>query len=200
MTLTSILVFIAAGLLIRFLRKGREWLLLALSALAVFWLQPSLPIRGLDFWLPLATLALASLSWLATAPPEARRLPENRTAAGVLAGVTVLAGLTRFLPAPLLTASRPPPLAGVLAALGLVGLLAGADLAGGAGSAGKGAAGDDGGRVDRHLSGAQDPGAGGGDQRGAARAGGAVDRAGGGGRPALAGLLVPGLSPDPHRA
>jgi alginate O-acetyltransferase complex protein AlgI len=117
-TLTHILIFICIGILVRFARQGRAWLLLSISALAVFWLQPALPVRFLDFWLPAVTLTLAGLSWLVTSTPEVRTLKENWIAVGVLGGVVLLAGLTRFLPEPLLTASRPPQL-GVVAA-GLV--------------------------------------------------------------------------------
>jgi alginate O-acetyltransferase complex protein AlgI len=119
-TLTHILIFIFIGILVRFARQGRAWLLLGISALAVFWLQPAVPVRYLDFWLPAATLALAGLSWLVTSTAEARSLKENWIAVGVLGGVALLAGLTRFLPEPLLTASRPPQFGTVAVGLVLV--------------------------------------------------------------------------------
>lgn len=103
------------------LRNGALYLL---SALAVFYLQPSTPIRQLDFWLPLASLALASLVWVATAPSLT---PSTGRDAGVLVGVVLLVSLTRYIE-PLSTAitrSRPPDFMLVLAALGVCGLLAG---------------------------------------------------------------------------
>ena len=68
MSLQNILIFIALILAYRLLLKKlpRGWFLLVASSLAVFWLQPSLPIRYLDFWLPVATLALAILAWVIT--------------------------------------------------------------------------------------------------------------------------------------
>ncbi len=68
MTLTPILLFTAIALLYGALFKGRgrDWLILAASVLAVYWLQPSTPIRNLDFWLPTASLALTIIVWAAT--------------------------------------------------------------------------------------------------------------------------------------
>ena len=79
MTLTQILLFIAFASLIALLLRapgrlaafaGRtalvRWLLLAGSVLAIYWMQPSMPVRYLDFWLPTATLGLAALVWAAT--------------------------------------------------------------------------------------------------------------------------------------
>lgn len=130
--LTPILVLLAFSLLARFLLAGREaargWLLLAASGLAVFYLQPAVPVRGLDFWLPVGSLTLAAVSWLLTSTAEARAQRENRAAAAVLAGTVLLAGGLRYLyPEPLLTASLPPQITRVLIGLGiaaLIGLLA----------------------------------------------------------------------------
>src|SRR5512135_926832 len=71
MTLTSILVFTAFAILFRLLARPawRGWLLFAASVLAVYWLQPSTPVRYLDFWFPTLTLALAVLGWVLTRPP-----------------------------------------------------------------------------------------------------------------------------------
>lgn len=129
MTLVHILVFTLLGLLVRGLAAGRPalrgWALLALSALALFYLQPAVPIRGLDFWLPLASLALAAGSWFATGP-RAALTREDWTAAGVLAGTALLVGLTRYLsPDPLITPTRPPQITAVLAGIAAAALLAG---------------------------------------------------------------------------
>ena len=65
MTLTLILVSIAVasllGLLV--LKPWRIYLLLAVSTLAIYALQPELPVRGLDFWLPTFSLGLTILAW-----------------------------------------------------------------------------------------------------------------------------------------
>ena len=128
MTLRDILIFFIAGLMIRGLSRwggARAWLLYLASILAVFWLQPLSPVRNLDFWFPLATLALAALGWFATAPAEQRSWKTNAPAFAVLAGVVLLVGLTRFLSNDgILTASRPPIFEQVLAAVVVSALLA----------------------------------------------------------------------------
>lgn len=107
--------------------RGRGWILFIASLLAVFWLQPPLPVRGLDFWLPLATLMLGLAGWLLTQPPGERGGRENWMAALAVAGVVIALGLTRYLGSqPWITASRPPGMEQVLpglAAAGLVGLV-----------------------------------------------------------------------------
>jgi D-alanyl-lipoteichoic acid acyltransferase DltB (MBOAT superfamily) len=126
MALRSILILIAAALLIRLLfrQRGRGWALLAASALAVYWMQPALPVRYLDYWLPTLTLALAALCWLLTTPPEARSGRDNRIAAGVLAAVALGVALTRsFGLEGILTPSRPPQLGQVLLFLSFLVLL-----------------------------------------------------------------------------
>ena len=120
MTLTAILIFTGAALLYRLLvrTRGRQELLLAASVLAVYWLQPATPIRGLDFWLPTATLALAVLGWAVTAAPAERANRRNLATAGALAGLVLLIALTRYLSTTgILTASRPPQTLSVLLAL-----------------------------------------------------------------------------------
>ena len=72
MTLTHILVFGAVALIVGFATRNRNRLhpLLAISALAIYALQPALPVRGLDFWLPSASLALACASTAWASKPQ----------------------------------------------------------------------------------------------------------------------------------
>ena len=87
----------------------RTWVLFILSVLAVYWLQPAMPIRSLDFWLPTATLGLAALGWALTAAPEQRNLRKVLPAGLALLGLVLLVGLTRYLGLTgLITATRPP--------------------------------------------------------------------------------------------
>ena len=60
MSLLNILILVAAALALRLLFPGklRRWALLVSSVVAIFWLQPSLPLRQMDFWFPTATLGL----------------------------------------------------------------------------------------------------------------------------------------------
>jgi len=127
MTLALIFVSIVAaailGLIVR--KRWRLPLLLGISALAVYALQPALPVRGLDFWLPTATLALTTLAWVLTTPCEQRSWRTNWLAAVILGGIVLTLGLTRYLGFSLpLTASRPPQTLQILVALAVTSLAA----------------------------------------------------------------------------
>lgn len=92
--------------------------LTAAGTLVIYWLQPSTPLRQMDFWLPTAALGLTMLTWTITSRPDAelvrRSIPGLLSAAGVALGIS----LTRWVePLCCLTASRPPALAAVGAAL-----------------------------------------------------------------------------------
>ena len=77
----------------------RIWVLFLLSGLAVYWLQPAMPIRSLDFWLPSATLGLAALGWALTAAPE-QRSPRKILPGGLaLLGLILLVGFAPLQPA-----------------------------------------------------------------------------------------------------
>lgn len=131
MTLNHLAIGFALALLAAFLFGGKKrgFFLFTFSILAVYALQPALPIRSLDFYLPTAALGLALFSWsIATSRAERFSRP-NLLSAAWLALVIVLLGLTRFLPIdPILTASTPPRLEWILAALAI--LLALAALSG----------------------------------------------------------------------
>lgn len=126
MTLQQILIFATLGLLAgrAYGRISRAWLLFAASTLAVFWLQPAALVRGFDFWLPAASLGLATLVWALTLPAGARLNREDKLAAAALALGGLLLAATRYLSAPLLTASRPPQVELVAALAVVLGLLA----------------------------------------------------------------------------
>lgn len=154
MTLAQILVFSVFALLMALLRRGpgrmpvaarlklTRWLLLVGSVLAIYWMQPAMPVRYLDFWLPTTTLGLAVLVWAATRERGARdeqretgesgekrgrrAMGENGWTALVLAGIVLLVGVLRYLPAPAccLTPTRPPDLGKILVALVFLGLAA----------------------------------------------------------------------------
>jgi alginate O-acetyltransferase complex protein AlgI len=126
MTLTSVLIFIGLAVCLGFLARTR-WrlpLLLVTSALAVYALQPALPVRFLDFWLPTATLALTVLGWALTVPPEQRDWRANGQAAAILAGVVITLGLTRLFGLDLPGVARPPRLLPLLLAVTAVAALA----------------------------------------------------------------------------
>lgn len=114
MALENILILAAASLMWATLLRnhGRTWFMLIASVVVIFWLQPALPIRGADFFTPLATLVLVVLTWFITADDEARKQRKNIIILAIVAGIVLLLNLTRFLPASFqfLTASRPPQL------------------------------------------------------------------------------------------
>ncbi len=113
MALENILILAAASLLwaTTFRNNGRTWFMLIASVVVIFWLQPALPIRGADFWTPLATLVLVVLTWFITADDETRKQRKNIIILSVVAGIVLLLNLTRFVPQlQFFTASRPPQL------------------------------------------------------------------------------------------
>ena len=127
MSLTNILILIGFSLgifiLCNFqkLRRLRNPLLLILSVGIIFWLQPALPIRGLDFWLPVATLAITALGWLLTSKPEERNPRASLISAALIVGTVLLIALTRTMSTTaLITPSRPPQLFRVLIVLGIL--------------------------------------------------------------------------------
>ena len=66
--LRAILVFVAAAAVYAGFLRGvrRQWAILLGSVVAVYWLQPPLPIRFSDFILPTATIALTIITWYFT--------------------------------------------------------------------------------------------------------------------------------------
>lgn len=134
MSLTNILILVGFSLGIFLLsnfnrtRSLRNPLLLILSTGVIFWLQPALPIRGLDFWLPLATLALVGLGWLLTSKPEERNLRASLVTGALVAGTVLVIALTRYLGmSGVITPSRPPQTISVIlviAALALISFIA----------------------------------------------------------------------------
>jgi D-alanyl-lipoteichoic acid acyltransferase DltB (MBOAT superfamily) len=112
----SILASLLTGALTRFsqnARAARTYLLLSFSVLAVYWFQPLVPLRSLDFWLPSLTLALVLLTWFVTtrsnSPLSKWYARENLIALLIIVGLPTVIALTRyFLPNPVLTAAPPP--------------------------------------------------------------------------------------------
>ncbi len=127
MTLTFILISIGISVLSGFALRNRwrERFLLVASVLAIYAMQPVLPVRGLDFWFPTATLALTSLTWIITSSPENRTWRNNLSSMLILICMVLALGLTRYLGFSLyLTASNPPQIIQVLVGLAAIGLVA----------------------------------------------------------------------------
>ena len=110
MGLLQIAASFAAAILVGVLARGawRTYLLLALSVLAVYWFQPAIPIRSLDFWLPSLTLVLVLLTWLVISPAGAWRARPNSLALLIIIGVASFVDLSRYLfPNPIFSSSPP---------------------------------------------------------------------------------------------
>jgi D-alanyl-lipoteichoic acid acyltransferase DltB (MBOAT superfamily) len=96
------------------LTRARDWVLLVVSLLAVYWLQPATPIRHLDFWLPTISIALTAVVWRATQPNIAR--PNTLIDALVIIAIILCVSALRYVE-PLnavITRTRPPELWQVL--------------------------------------------------------------------------------------
>jgi D-alanyl-lipoteichoic acid acyltransferase DltB (MBOAT superfamily) len=123
MSLTQLLLLAAVALAARWLAGGRyrRAAILVVSVLALYWLQPAVAIRQLDFWLPTATIALTVLTWALTRPQPGLPLErETLLWGGAIAGLALSVSLLRYVePLCCLTPSRPPDVGWV--ALGLLG-------------------------------------------------------------------------------
>lgn len=121
MTLTHILVFTVFATLTSWgiPKRWRSGVLLGGSILAVYWLQPSTPVRNLDFWLPTASIILAALVWVVTRQGETNHR-SILISAMVMAGLILAIGVSRYLgPLCCLTPTRPPDLLKIVIALGV---------------------------------------------------------------------------------
>ncbi len=113
MTISQILIFTAFALLLGWLTRKfqRVNLLLVASVLAVYWLQPALPLRYLDFFLPTFSIGITALAWALTAAPEMRRQRESMISGGIILALILLLALTRYLGLDqILLPARPPGL------------------------------------------------------------------------------------------
>jgi alginate O-acetyltransferase complex protein AlgI len=113
MTLAAIAVFGLGAVLYKFIpARWRSWALLIGSILAVYWLQPALPVRPLDFALPTATIILGIIGWLLIRQ-ESDNERENRITLGVvivsIIGLAAISAGLIALGTPLSITPSPPP-------------------------------------------------------------------------------------------
>ena len=103
-------------------RWQRKNSLLAVSVVAIYWLQPQLPLRYLDFWLPTVTLVVAIFSWLITAKEEERSKPTAVHTFVLITGLVLLLSISRYLDlGGVLDFIHPPQIYQVLIVWALVG-------------------------------------------------------------------------------
>lgn len=98
MTIVQVAVLVVLAFAAGRLPWGRQPIMLAISAAAVFWLQSGEPFPALNFWLPVATLVVTILSWALTATAEVRSWRMNWPAVLILFGVAIVFDLRRYLP------------------------------------------------------------------------------------------------------
>ncbi|MFN4294593.1 MAG: MBOAT family O-acyltransferase [Thermoflexales bacterium] len=108
---------------------ARNLVLFAASVLALYALQPAMPIRQMDFWLPTASLALTVIVWAATSSALATHQQLDRAMlndAALIGGIALGIAALRFVEplSALITRTSPPALLGVLVALAITALLA----------------------------------------------------------------------------
>ncbi len=78
MRIELLLALIPVALIIRSLSRTRGYaeLLSIAGVVLIFALQPEIPVRYLEFWLPVLTIALVVFSWLLVTPRERRFSPK----------------------------------------------------------------------------------------------------------------------------
>lgn len=113
MELVHIGVFTAFGLLYLLVlpTKWRAWALLMGSVFAIYWLQPTLNIRWLDYSLPTATLGITVMGWMITRKPQengSKLTREDWLTIGVIVGIALLLTISRYVELPIAITSRPP--------------------------------------------------------------------------------------------
>jgi alginate O-acetyltransferase complex protein AlgI len=104
----AVMIALAGVYLLVMPRAWRAWALMILSVIAVYWLQPRLQIRWLDYTLPTATLILAGIGWLVTRDKNTRITRGDAAAAAIALGVALLLTLSRYVAFPVELTSRPP--------------------------------------------------------------------------------------------
>jgi len=131
LSITDVLLLTLVAILTRLVittrwgAPARSWIFLVLSVLGIFWLQPAMPIRFLDFWLPVLTIAITLFSWLLTAEKEQVRSKQTLVTATVIFLLILLVALTRHLGWDgVLTANVPPQTVQALIGLGILSLVA----------------------------------------------------------------------------
>jgi alginate O-acetyltransferase complex protein AlgI len=123
MTIIFILVFTLLGLIIGWLRPHRQikYLILVLSAISLYWLQPLTPVRTLDFWFPTVSIALTIFVWAATYPSEDRSFRQALPGLAILIAVILGIGLSRYVDALCcITPAKPPQYFSVIGSIFIV--------------------------------------------------------------------------------
>jgi alginate O-acetyltransferase complex protein AlgI len=120
MGLAQILIMLFVSTMIGLLARGkwRTWAILVGSVLSIYWLQPAVPIRNLDFWFPTLSLGFTVLVWRMIVPKDTPRGRDDLITLFILLGLIFTIGMTRYLGrGTILTPTRPPFLGNIAFAL-----------------------------------------------------------------------------------
>ena len=127
MTIQEIISFTLVSIILGWIsrRWQRKKLLLLASILVIYWMQPSLPLRYLDFWLPTATIALTIIVYTAHKSGSDNGARGKDVISGLIIAITVLliGSLRYFEPLCCLTATRPPQIIFILISIILMGFV-----------------------------------------------------------------------------
>ncbi|MFN8531643.1 MAG: hypothetical protein U0670_23815 [Anaerolineae bacterium] len=127
MELNHIAIFAAAAVPYALLpAKWRAWAIFAVSVIAIYWLQPTLDVRWLDYSLPTVTLVITGVCWWLTRDRGTPEKPvplarENVIALATMIVIALVLTIPRYLDLPpeLAITSRPPPVETVVIGLAL---------------------------------------------------------------------------------
>ncbi len=113
MELGQIVTFVIAGLIYLLVipSQWHKWALLIGSVVAIYWLQPTLNIRWLDYSLPTATLGISVVCWLVTRQTSHGRVElvrEDWLTLVVVIVIALLLTISRYIELPVEFTSRPP--------------------------------------------------------------------------------------------
>jgi len=95
MDISQLVILAIIAIVIGQLKKSRSLALLCISALVIYWLQPSEPFINLMYWLPTTTLIVTVFGWLLTSTPDIRSWSRNWQAVSILIGVVLFVDMNR---------------------------------------------------------------------------------------------------------
>lgn len=111
MSIIQVLLFLGGIIAYRFIfdQKGKTWVILVTGILGVFWLQPALLIRNLDYWFPFLSISLIIITWLFITPKDNVITKINLFSFLIIIAISLSIPLLRFLPFEFKVTSTLPP-------------------------------------------------------------------------------------------
>ena len=94
--LSNLLILLGIAALLGQIKRGRSLILMSVSVVIIYWLQPQTAPHNFTFWIPTITLFIIVTAWFLTAPANTRNLKQNWIAALVLIAVIFAIITTRY--------------------------------------------------------------------------------------------------------